>query len=153
MVRDFLNGKRLDQILIALPAWRPETPTKPVSFKEGSAVFAMAAPIGISSWIRLVTEEKTGVRWFVSDDGENFSDIRPGEELGRFGGKPRTLKVLLSAINGEKQLLEPPALEYEHDEKAFNILRSNTAGVAEENWKPLGGHIPMNWSNGEYAAK
>ena len=53
-IRNFMNGKRLDQIAIMPSSWRPENgdalpPTTPVEFTEGSVEFGKAAPYGLKS--------------------------------------------------------------------------------------------------------
>ena len=132
-IRDFLNGKRLDQILITPSKAKPETadampPTAPVKFTEGDVVFDTAMPIGIRRWKRLVADEAPGVKWLVSDDGgEHYRETRPGVPLDSYGTKPLTLKAILSIVGDKRPQIALPSLEYEHDQSVFNVFQSDTA--------------------------
>lgn len=130
MIRDFLNGKRMDQVMIAPASYRPENgdaaPATPMtSFSEGSVVFNEATPYGLKKWLRLDTQELPGVEWFASDDGgKNYSPVKPGDNLEAFGAKPLTMKATLKTVNGEFPHFPSPALSYDYDRNAFNILQT-----------------------------
>ena len=131
-IRNFMNGKRLDQIAIMPSSWRPENgdalpPTKPVEFTEGSVEFGKAAPYGLKSWKRLIADDVAGVEWQLSNDGgATYKPMKPGEDLSGYKGEI-SVKATLKTVNGTSPRIKEPVLEYEHDENAFNVLRSDTA--------------------------
>ena len=132
-INNFLNGKRLDQIAIAPSAWRPQEgealpPTPLVEFDEGSVEFGRVAPYGLTKWKNLLADNVAGVEWQISDDGgKTFKSLKAGEDLSAYDAKEISIKATLKTVNGKRPRIKEPVLEYEHDEKAFDVLKSDTA--------------------------
>ena len=132
-IANFMNGKRLDQIAIMPHTWRPENgdalPTTPlVKFTDGSVEFGKAAPYGLKKWKRLIADDVPGVEWQLSNDGgETFKSLKPGDDLSGYSANEISIKATMKTVNGESPRIKEPMLEYEHDENAFSVLRSDTA--------------------------
>ncbi|MBQ7651579.1 MAG: hypothetical protein IJS15_11505 [Victivallales bacterium] len=133
-IRNFLNGKRLDQIVIAPEGFTPPADGAPVAatvperLDEATVIFSKADPIGITGWSRFSVPESDGVEWHVStDDGANFTTIKSGGDLSVFGSRPLTLKGVLHRLNFGVPRVPLPVLTYVQDKDAFRVIETETA--------------------------
>ena len=133
-IQNFLNGKRLDQVVIAPIGFTPPgdgapiAPAIPDRLDEATVVFRVANPMGNTRWMRLSTQDMPGVEWFVStDDGEHFTSVAPGADLSAFGSMPLMLKVELHRREDAVPHIALPVLTYVQDKDAFRIVETETA--------------------------
>ena len=134
VIQNFLNGKRLDQIVVAPEGFKPPAdgspiaPSVPERLDEATVIFRKANPIGITRWARLNVQEASGVEWFVSaDDGAHFSNIAPEADLSVFGSRPLILKGVFCRRDDDVPRVPLPVMTYIQDKEAFRIVETETA--------------------------
>ncbi len=132
-LRNLMNGKRLDQMLLTLkknftPAPEPAESTPLTTVQHAEICFKALLPAGIQQWQKISFENSGGgiVEFsFSTDDGKHFEKLRSLDLSSLPTGKALTLKMDLHRQKGLAPEIRNLQIHYLLNEQDYFLLKNS----------------------------